>query len=257
MKEWEVDRHIGSGSCPGTPKTETQAAASAPTRSSRSNFLSAARPEPSQPRKPPEPLPSLNYSILKEQALRKKLNDLQIPSHGPKQLLERRHKEWVTIWNANCDSAHPKTRAELLRDLDVWERTIGSTIGSGTQQPASYGMQAPQPQVKDKNFDGASWAASHNSSFQDLIANARQSKRKAEHKVKEASTEGEARMAEGTPLTTNQNGSEGKQAESGFFRTASRYVGELDGFEERPLASLPITTDGAEPAGQAPSLPSR
>ncbi len=64
--------------------------------------------------------------MLKESALRKKLAELGLSTAGNRQLLERRHKEWLMLWNANCDSAHPKRRSELLQDLETWERTMGS-----------------------------------------------------------------------------------------------------------------------------------
>lgn len=117
-----------------------------------------------------ERLPALNYSMLKEQALRKKLAEIGISNQGPRLILERRHKEWVTIWNANCDSARPKKRSQLLQDLDAWERTQGSRISAIAKANSSGGT------IKDKSFDGVAWSTKHDSSFKDLIANARRSK---------------------------------------------------------------------------------
>jgi E3 ubiquitin-protein ligase RAD18 len=110
---------------------------------------------------PPDRLPSLNYSILKENPLRKKLADLGIPNSGPRKLLERRHTEWRNLWNANCDSSRPRTRRELLKDLDRWERTQGA------------GSKDNNSKVMEKDFDGSGWAKSHKSDFDELIANAR------------------------------------------------------------------------------------
>lgn len=121
---------------------------------------------------PFERLPSMNYSILNETKLRKKLLDLGIPSWGPRLLLEKRHREWVMIWNSNCDSSRPKTKREMLQDLDTWERTQG---GLASTQSLSANRNA---QIKDKDFDGAGWSAEHHDSFNDLIARARKSHRK-------------------------------------------------------------------------------
>jgi E3 ubiquitin-protein ligase RAD18 len=123
-----------------------------------------------------ERLPTLAYSMLKENALRKKMAELGISNQGPRNLLEKRHKEWVTLWNANCDAARPKSRAELLRDLDMWERTQGGrapTTGRAMQNAAL---------IKDKEFDGSAWAAKHDTSFRDLIASARKSNAQARKK---------------------------------------------------------------------------
>ncbi|EQL03869.1 zinc finger domain-containing protein [Ophiocordyceps sinensis CO18] len=117
-----------------------------------------------------ERLPALNYSMLKDGALRKRMTELGLSSQGPRLLLERRHKEWLTLWNANCDAARPKKRLELLHDLDTWERTQGGrapTTGRSFQTAAA---------IKDKDFDGAAWAVKHDNSFKDLIASARKTK---------------------------------------------------------------------------------
>lgn len=98
------------------------------------------------------------------------------------------------IWNANCDSSRPKTKTELLRDLDTWERTQGGQA-SLTSQSANLGTQ-----IKDKEFDGAGWSARHRDSFRDLIANARMSVKKAEHKPEESSTSTEADNSTEVPV---------------------------------------------------------
>jgi len=118
--------------------------------------------QPSQP--PPERLPQLNFSLLKDAALRKKFAELGIPSWGAKPLLIRRHTEWINLWNANCDSTRPRSRRELTRDLDVWERTQGG------HAPDNGGGQSA---VMRKDFDGAGWAKQNKSNFDELIASAK------------------------------------------------------------------------------------
>ena len=121
------------------------------------------------PAKSLDRLPSLSYSILTDNALRKKLSASGIPNWGPKQLLIRRHTEWLNLWNSNCDSSRPRSKRELINDLDVWERTQGghapNNLGNNQNGPNS---------VMNKDFDGAAWAATHSNDFQDLIVRARQ-----------------------------------------------------------------------------------
>lgn len=127
--------------------------------------------------------------MYKETALRKKMADLGISNQGPRALLERRHKEWMTIWNSNCDAAQPRTRHDLLRDLNVWENTLGGrapTTGRAVQNAAI---------IKDKDFDGAAWAAKHDTSFKDLIANARKTRLDAKEKAEKAARETEMEEA--------------------------------------------------------------
>lgn len=108
--------------------------------------------------------------------MRKKLRDLGIPDWGQKQLLQRRHTEWMNLWNANCDSKHPKPKRVLLQELDIWERTQG---GHAT---------APSPfttsnNVMRKDFDASEWSNSHDDDFKRLIANAR---KKSEAKARQS-----------------------------------------------------------------------
>ena len=119
-----------------------------------------------QPVKPMERLPQLSYGLLKEQALRKKLSELGIPNSGPRALLMKRHTEWVNLVNANCDSSRPRTKRELLNELDNWERSQGRNILNGLA-----GNETSS--VMRKDFDGAAWASSHGNDFQQLIAKAR------------------------------------------------------------------------------------
>jgi E3 ubiquitin-protein ligase RAD18 len=131
---------------------------------------SRLQPGPTSPQKPskkPDQLPQLNYSLFKDTALRKKLQELGISAQGSRPLLERRHTEWVTLWNANCDASRPRKKIDLLHELDVWERTQGARV------PSSNGGINPASQILHKDFDGAGWAAKHDVSFQNLIASAR------------------------------------------------------------------------------------
>ncbi|AEO60546.1 hypothetical protein MYCTH_2309819 [Thermothelomyces thermophilus ATCC 42464] len=191
MKPWQVDRHIDT-SCPGSPQP-SKGSSSTSTNSRGGTSFGSARTlsqNPPTPTKAPERLPALAYSMLKDSALRKKLAELGLSTAGSRQMLEKRHREWVTIWNANCDSAKPKKRSELLQDLEVWERTMGSRAPT-MSRAANMGAQ-----IKDKDFDGAAWAAKHENSFKDLIAKARSSRSKVVQKAEGEQNKGESGSAQ-------------------------------------------------------------
>lgn len=159
MKEWQVFAHLENctGAPPPTPKTTKNGA-----------FPLQQQTAP----KAAERLPAINYSMLKDNALRKKLTDLGLSTIGSRTLLEKRHKEWITLWNANCDAAKPKKRTELMRDLDMWERTQGGKAPMGGRSIREAAV------IKDKDFDGQAWATKHEDSFKDLIESARQNRKK-------------------------------------------------------------------------------
>ncbi|KAH0547722.1 hypothetical protein FGG08_000212 [Glutinoglossum americanum] len=169
MKEESVFLHLDR--CGQDQKRRESVTPSRPT--TRSSVLADVTPQTRLPQhvgRALEHLPKLNYSILKENALRKKLSELGLIAGGPRSLLEKRHTEWVHLWNANCDSARPKLKKELLQDLDAWERSQGGSKASFN------GLSNSGNDVMKKDFDGAGWAKSHDVEFQRLIANARKKK---------------------------------------------------------------------------------
>ncbi|KAL9059628.1 MAG: hypothetical protein Q9162_001133 [Coniocarpon cinnabarinum] len=155
MKEAAVSAHLDNA-CPGFSSAQNQHPAQYPT------------PKPQRaPDKPPERLPQISYSLFNDAKLKKKLAELGIPTFGSRQLLQRRHSEWLALWNANCDAKHPRTRRLLLQDLDAWERSQG---GRSAGEPAKNG-------VMQKDFDGAAWAKKNRNDFGDLIKKARENKK--------------------------------------------------------------------------------
>ncbi|SLM33998.1 dna repair protein [Lasallia pustulata] len=164
MKEENVFSHLDtcSGENTTSDSSVVKAAATSPPSSTSTRVARAKTPA-----KPIDRLPKLNYTILKDTALKRKLAELGIPNWGNKALLTRRHSEWVNLWNANCDSSKPRTKRELLHELDSWERSQGglaSSLVGGVNSGSS---------IMKKDFDGSAWAANHNEDFQRLIAKAR------------------------------------------------------------------------------------
>ncbi|KAF7596731.1 E3 ubiquitin-protein ligase rad18 [Aspergillus hancockii] len=153
MKNEAVFQHLDT--CTGDP---------APPKKILFGSLQQPMSRNQSPNKQPERLPTINYSLLKDSVLRKKLKDLGIPNWGPRPLLQKRHTEWMNLWNANCDSKTPKSKRELLSELDVWERTQG-----GHSTPSAESASS----VMRKDFDAAAWSTNHESDFKQLIANAR------------------------------------------------------------------------------------
>ncbi|EQL36938.1 E3 ubiquitin-protein ligase RAD18 [Blastomyces dermatitidis ATCC 26199] len=155
------------------------------------------------PTNTPKRLPTLNYSLLKDTVLRRKLKELGIADWGPKPLLQKRHTEWMNIWNANCDSKVPKSKRELLRELDIWERTQGG-------QAPTAGISTSS--VMRKDFDASAWTTTYGDDYKALIANAR---RKTQQMVQVAHSE--------TALTTDEGaGTAGNERDPAITKSAPR-----------------------------------
>jgi E3 ubiquitin-protein ligase RAD18 len=101
--------------------------------------------------------------MLKEGALRKKLQEIGIANWGGKELLKRRHIEWLNIYNSNCDAHESvrKSKRQLVKELEEWENTQGGRADS------------KENKIMKKDFDGNGYAKSHKTDFDDLIAKAR------------------------------------------------------------------------------------
>ena len=160
MKIEAVDPHLDK--C----EEEQKAAASrSKSRTPVNLFPSSSSRPPSS--KPPERISELNYSLLTDAKLRAKLRELGLPNAGSKQLMIRRHTEWVNLWNANCDSQNPRSERELLRELDQWERTQGG------RAPNPNGLAST---VMRKDFDSTAWTNRNKDDFSRLIAEAKRRK---------------------------------------------------------------------------------
>jgi E3 ubiquitin-protein ligase RAD18 len=106
-----------------------------------------------------------------------------ISNSGSRQLLIRRHTEWVNLWNANCDAVRPRTKRELLSDLDQWERSQGgavSAVGAAFGQRGNAGGE-----VMAKDFDADAYGKKNKDHFGDLIAKARAGRKQAVEKKAE------------------------------------------------------------------------
>jgi E3 ubiquitin-protein ligase RAD18 len=159
MTEKEVQIHIDK--CDGVPPSRKAAAVS-----TQKSIINPSL-QISKPITRPEKLAHPHFPGLKDHQLRKKLTDLGISAGGTRTAQELRLKEWVLLWNSNCDNKIPKGKIELRRELDIWERTQGDRASTSNISHAT-GLQ-----IKDKDFDGKAWAAQHSDTFGDLIAQAR------------------------------------------------------------------------------------
>ncbi|KAK5085640.1 E3 ubiquitin-protein ligase rad18 [Lithohypha guttulata] len=168
MKEANINAHLdrciqGLASSP-VPEPTTQNATT--TNGASSSLAFAQRTKSPATTSQKDRLPSINYALYTESSLRKKLKELGISALGNKELMRKRHIEWVNLWNANCDSVRPRSKKELLKDLDTWERTLGRQIERG--KDGSNGG------VMVKDFDRPGWAKAQKDEFADLIQKAKE-----------------------------------------------------------------------------------
>jgi len=190
MKETVINSHLDR--CINGEGTPTPDLSSPPPINGRlaPSTIAYTQPKPAQQK---ERLPTINYSVLNDNALRKKLKELGIPNHGSKDSMRKRHTEWMNLWNANCDSRNPVSKSKLLHDLDIWERTLGRQADRGSTG------------VMIKDFDRQGYAKSNKNNFDDLIAQARAKRASALENTGRAGQDPESANRSGpdTPSTIN------------------------------------------------------
>ena len=183
MKEEAVFPHLDTctGDAKNSQPTSSQALSNAHSQPPNRQSLAYTQPGTKSTK---SRLPTLAYSMLNDNALRKKLKELGINNIGPKLLLQKRHTEWINLWNANDDSRKPKTKRELLRELDTWERTQGRQILQSLNA-----AQGPNG-VMAKDFDGQGYVKSNKDDFDDLIRKAREKRRQTTNPIQSESDAG-------------------------------------------------------------------
>lgn len=134
----------------------------------------------------------MNYSLFSDSALRKKLRSIGIPDFGPKHLLQRRHTEWMNLWNSNCDSRNPKTKQFLLRDLEVWEKTQGGRTPATTFVNVNAQLSGSNDSAKSDQIPNDQTMSPRDvDTFRMLIAQAQQ-RRDAARKARESRAEADS-----------------------------------------------------------------
>ncbi|XP_075406500.1 E3 ubiquitin-protein ligase RAD18 isoform X2 [Tenrec ecaudatus] len=70
-----------------------------------------------------KPLPKIVYNLLSDRDLKKKLKQHGLSTQGNKHQLIKRHQEFVHMYNAQCDSLHPKPADEIVKEIENVEKT--------------------------------------------------------------------------------------------------------------------------------------
>ncbi|GFQ77829.1 e3 ubiquitin-protein ligase RAD18 [Trichonephila clavata] len=108
-------------------------------------------------------LPKLVYHLLSDKEIKKKLKQHGLSVTGERQSLIRRHKNFVTLYNANCDSLEPKTVEDLV--LEIEHQEIEERVNSAPKQ-----IQVnKKSDITDIERECHTYVKQHQSQFNDLI----------------------------------------------------------------------------------------
>lgn len=142
----------------------------------KTSFLGASAGKPKDDTN--QRLSIIAYNLYSPSNLQGLMKKLGIPHQGSKQVLQERHKKWVNLWNANLDSENPKPKSELLTALTKWEKSLA---------------QSKQETFDVKKVDRMTYIREHNSEFNDLIAQARKSRKLAKKEGSKDDNKGDSK----------------------------------------------------------------
>lgn len=112
-------------------------------------------------------MPNLDTSLTTNK-LKEKLASLKLPANGNRRQLERRLKEYITIYNSNLDSLNPVDDRILMDRLRKWDHLMNRTFKSDSPDVDSHN--------ESNEKERKSWQEKNNSEYANLISQARRDK---------------------------------------------------------------------------------
>lgn len=142
--------------------------------------------------------------------------------------MQERHTEWKNLWNANIDSEYPKSKRELLRELDVWERAHTKPVNNKT---------------KETTWSDEAWGAKHGGDFKDLVEVAKRGiKRRKVEETSERDEKKELEMKDEAPNADPNPQIQEAEAMKEESKAESRGSQQpLEPSQEPPLRSLALS----------------
>ncbi|XP_032236235.2 E3 ubiquitin-protein ligase RAD18 isoform X3 [Nematostella vectensis] len=123
-----------------------------------------------------KPLPKLVYTLLSDKQLKQKLRECGLPTQGPREKLIKTHREYVTLYNAQCDSANPMSGAMIIKQMEQNEKKkIKLTEASTSDSSTHFKKQTSKEETEAAN---RLYLKEHQSEFDQLIENIRSRRNK-------------------------------------------------------------------------------
>ncbi|XP_044307907.1 E3 ubiquitin-protein ligase RAD18 isoform X3 [Varanus komodoensis] len=112
-------------------------------------------------------LPKVVYNLLSDRDLRRRLKEYGLSTQGTRQQLIKRHKEFVHMYNSQCDSLNPKSVVEIVKELENIEKTQAQLESSKPKEDSmTFTKHQTENEIDEIHRD---YRKKHKVEFQHLI----------------------------------------------------------------------------------------
>ena len=115
------------------------------------------------------------FHLLKDKDIKKRLRDEGLECWGDKNTMIKRLKNFIVIWNSQCDLDEPMSRMQMVMTLQKEERELQNQKHSSTETELNYDAKTDPKVIATQQ---KAYVEKHKSTFAKLIEKAKASKTK-------------------------------------------------------------------------------
>lgn len=115
------------------------------------------------------PMGKLVYNLLSLQELKRRLKECHLSVLGSRDQLIKRHREFVHVYNAQCDSLNPKSAEDIAKELEANEK-IRNQLQGKAKPVMVFSKSLSEKEIDEMH---SNYRKQHSSDFSRLIAQVR------------------------------------------------------------------------------------
>ncbi|XP_036957864.1 E3 ubiquitin-protein ligase RAD18 isoform X2 [Acanthopagrus latus] len=115
------------------------------------------------------PMGKLVYNLLSMQELKRRLKECHLSVQGSRDQMIKRHRDFVQIYNAQCDSLNPKSAEEIAKELEANEK-IRNQLQGKAKPVLLFTKNQSEKEIDEMHLN---YRKQHSSDFSRLIAQVR------------------------------------------------------------------------------------
>ncbi|XP_077430341.1 E3 ubiquitin-protein ligase RAD18 isoform X4 [Vanacampus margaritifer] len=115
------------------------------------------------------PMGKLVYNLLSLQELKRKLKECHLLVKGSRDEMMKRHKEFVHIYNAQCDSLNPKSVEEIAKEVEAAER-VKNQLQDKVKPVMVFSKNHSEEEINEVH---SKYRKQHSNDFSRLVAQVR------------------------------------------------------------------------------------